>query len=77
MARKKLLSKDLEKILDKLNVFADSYDVRETKEFRKLERLLSEWKISCLVEESMTPRGQSVVYNLEEPEELLDFFNSK
>lgn len=75
MARKKLLSRDLEKIITKLDSFVDQYDVRGTKEFIKLERLLNDWKISCIVEEELTPKGETVIYNVEDPEEYIDFFS--
>lgn len=77
MARRKLLSNDIEKMIKQLNSFAEQYDVKNAKEFWRLEKTLSEWKISCLVEEALTPKGENVTYCTEKMDDPLDFFSER
>lgn len=77
MARRKLLSNDIEKMIKQLNSFAEQYGVKNAKEFWRLEKTLSEWKISCLVEEALTPKGETVTYCTEKVENPLDFFSER
>ena len=60
-----------------VNSFAEQYDVKNAKEFWRLEKTLSEWKISCLVEEALTPKGETVTYCTEKVENPLDFFSER
>ena len=73
MARRKLLSNDLEKILQKFEGLLDHYDIKEVKEFKQIRKLLLNWKNSCIVEEELTPKGEKVVYYVEEPDIFEEF----
>ena len=75
MARRKLLSNDLEKIIKKVDDLLDHYDIKEVKEFKQVRKLLADWKISCIVEEELTPKGEKVVYYVEEPDIFEEFVN--
>lgn len=73
MARRRLLSRDLEKMLEQLKVLMSHYDIKGTREVIELERLLSDWRISCMVEEELTPKGTPISYRMEYPEEFIEF----
>lgn len=73
MARRKLLSNDLEKIIQKFDALLDHYDIKEVKEFKQIRKLLADWEISCIVEEELTPKGEKVVYYVEEPDIFEEF----
>lgn len=77
MAKKKRLSEDLDKMLNDLKLLADKYNVRNAKEFWRLEKAFSEWKISCLVEEELTPKGKPYVYTTESGYDPIDYFSER
>lgn len=60
--RKRLLSSDIKKISKKLNEIGDYFNVKDASEYIKINRLLSDWYISCIVEEELTPKDQKVEY---------------
>ncbi len=60
--RKRLLSSDIKKISKKLNEIGDYFNVKDASEYIKINRLLSDWYISCIVEEELTPKNQKVEY---------------
>ena len=73
MSRRKLLSNDLETIINKVDDLLDHYDIKEVKEFKQIRKLLADWKISCIVEEELTPKGEKVVYYVEAPDIFEEF----
>ena len=70
---KKLLSKDLDKLLVKLETIGSYYGVKKTPEYKKLEDVMSKWKIDCVIEEQLTPRGKPIMYYSDVIDEYLDF----
>jgi len=60
--RKRVLSKDITKLLEKLDEVGNHFDVKETTEYKKINSMMSDWMISCLVEETITSKGDKTVH---------------
>lgn len=70
---KKYLSKDLQRLYAKLKEIAQTYGVQENPEYRRVDDIFSRWVIDCIVEESLTPKGEAVNYKVIIPDESIDF----